>query len=179
MSLKHAILSLLLESDKTGYDLNKSFQGSIAYYWSASHQQIYKTLADMLKDNWVQVRVSEQDSKPDKKIYGISKEGKHELTQWALQPIKPSGTKNPLLIKLLLTPLVGTEVILQLLKQRLIEVESLQHTYSDIEQTHFASAESLPLSASVKHLTLRCGIEHAQAEKQWLIDAIKRLSTHV
>lgn len=177
MSLKHAILSLLLESDKTGYDLNKSFQGSIAYYWSASHQQIYKTLADMLGDDWVQVRLSEQDSKPDKKIYAISEEGKHELKQWALQPIKPSGTKNPLLIKLLLTPLVGTEPILQLLKQRLSEIESLQKTYDDIEHTYFASHQELPLVPTIKHLTLRCGIEHAQAEKKWLLDAIKRLDT--
>ncbi len=175
MSLKHAILSLLLESEQTGYDLNKSFQGSIAYYWSASHQQIYKTLADMLEGNWVKVRLSEQNDKPDKKIYTITDYGKEELEQWALQSLKPTPSKDAFLIKLLLVPLVGAEPIIKQMEQRLDEVKALQESYKNIEKEHFTSSQTLPIDLHVKHLTLRCGIEHTNAEYKWLREALEVL----
>ena len=174
MSLKHAILSLLVESERTGYDLNKNFESSVAFYWSASHQQIYKTLADMHQKGWVNLSITEQTGKPDKKIYSLTPEGEKELKEWALTPVKKAPAKNQLLIKLMLARLVGTEPILRQLNDELKNVYEKIATYSKIEKQYFDPKPSFnsPLKNTTSYLTLRNGILNAHAQLDWLHEAI-------
>ena len=44
MALEHAILVSLLEKPGSGYELARRFERSIGYFWTATHQQIYRTL---------------------------------------------------------------------------------------------------------------------------------------
>ncbi|MGW4568360.1 PadR family transcriptional regulator, partial [Streptomyces sp. NPDC004561] len=44
MSLPHAILTALLEKPSSGLELTRRFDKSIGYFWSATHQQIYREL---------------------------------------------------------------------------------------------------------------------------------------
>ena len=177
MSLKHAILSILIESEKTGYDLTKTFEGSIGYYWSASHQQIYKTLGDMHKDEWVNVTVTSQSGKPDKKLYSVTKVGEDALREWAVLPTKSPSKKNQLLIKLLLARMVGPEPILEQLNARLKEVYVLISEYSKIEKEFFTPKpdSQTHIKNTTSYLTLRNGILSAHAELDWLHEAIEAL----
>jgi len=61
----------------------KNFESSVAFYWTASHQQIYKTLAEMHSLGLVTLNLTEQISKPDKKIYSLTSQGEQELIEWA------------------------------------------------------------------------------------------------
>ena len=47
MSLPHAILTALLEKPSSGLELARRFDKSIGYFWSATHQQIYRELAKL------------------------------------------------------------------------------------------------------------------------------------
>ena len=47
MALTHAILVALSEQSGSGYELARRFDRSIGYFWSATHQQIYRTLRVM------------------------------------------------------------------------------------------------------------------------------------
>lgn len=181
MSLKHAILSLLVESERTGYDLNKNFESSVAFYWSASHQQIYKTLSDMHKDDWVSLEITEQSGKPDKKVYSLTPQGEDELKRWALIDSKKTPAKNQLLIKLMLARLVGTEPILKQLNAELKNVYAKIANYSRIEKQYFEQKPSFssPLKNTTSYLTLRSGILNAHAELDWLHEAIDMLENHV
>ena len=44
MSLAHAILVSLVCEPKSGYDLAKQFDGTVGFFWQATHQQIYRDL---------------------------------------------------------------------------------------------------------------------------------------
>ena len=181
MSIKHAILSLLLESDRTGYDLTKNFESSVAFYWTASHQQIYKTLAEMHANGWVSLTVSEQSNKPDKKIYSLTTQGEQELIEWALIPPKKSPAKNQLLIKLMLARLVGVEPIIEQLNTEIQNVYEKISNYSKIEKQYFSSK---PTSAThikniTSYLTLRHGILSAHADLDWLHEAIEMLENQL
>jgi len=177
MSLKHAILSILTESEKTGYDLTKNFESSIGYYWSASHQQIYKTLGDMYKDGWVDVTITSQSGKPDKKLYSVTAAGEDALREWAVLPTKSPPKKNQLLIKLLLARMVGPEPILKQLNARLKEVYALIGEYSKIEKEFFTPkpGPDTHIKNTTSYLTLRNGILSAHAELDWLHEAIETL----
>lgn len=181
MSLKHAILSLLIESEKTGYDLTKNFESSIGYYWAASHQQIYKTLSTMLEGALIDQRVSTQKDRPDKKLYSVTEAGMQELRQWAVLPAKRTPTKNQLLVKLVLARLVGREPILHQLNQRLKEVYEDIATYTQIEKQYFTPKPSVDthVKNTTGYLTLRNGILFAHAELDWLHEAIDMLESQM
>ena len=177
MSLKHAILSLLVESERTGYDLMKNFESSVAFYWTASHQQIYKTLAEMHSLGLVTLNLTEQISKPDKKIYSLTSQGEQELIEWAEIPPKKSPAKNQLLIKLMLTRLVGVEPILKQLNAEIQNVYEKIASYSKIEKQYFASKPNSEthIKNMTSYLTLRHGILIAHADLDWLHEAIDML----
>lgn len=177
MILKYAILSILTESEKSGYDLTKNFESSIGYYWSAKHQQIYKTLADMHKDEWVNVKTAKQASKPDKKLYSITVIGEQALRDWAILPTKSPARKNQLLIKLLLVRLVGPKPILEQLNVRLKEVYVLIGEYSKVEKEYFTPkpGPDTHIKNITSYLTLRHGMLSAHAELDWLHEAIETL----
>ena len=75
MALPHAILVSLCEQSGSGYELTHRFDRSIGYFWSATHQQIYRTLRTMEDDGWVSATVVAQRGRPDKKVYTVSEAG--------------------------------------------------------------------------------------------------------
>ena len=72
MSLDYAILGFLNYRPLSGYDLKKMFDTSVQHFWTADQSQIYRILARLAKQKWVQVEVIEQTSRPDRKIYHIT-----------------------------------------------------------------------------------------------------------
>ena len=54
MSLAYAILGLLQQEERTGYDLKTScFNQTVAHLWSADQAQIYKTLDKLVERGWI------------------------------------------------------------------------------------------------------------------------------
>ena len=97
MALTHAILVSLCEQSGSGYELARRFDRSIGYFWSATHQQIYRTLRAMEDDGWVHVTPVVQQGRPDKKVYTVSDAGRAELARWIadLPPaVVPTRTRD-------------------------------------------------------------------------------------
>lgn len=44
MALRNAVMAALLEGEASGYDLAKGFEASVANFWMATPQQIYREL---------------------------------------------------------------------------------------------------------------------------------------
>ena len=78
MGLAHAILVSLSEQSGSGYELARRFDRSIGFFWSATHQQIYRTLRTMEDDGWVHVTPVKQQGRPDKKVYTVADAGRAE-----------------------------------------------------------------------------------------------------
>ena len=94
MTLPHAILVSLCEQSSSGYELTHRFDRSIGYFWSATHQQIYRTLRTMEDDGWVSATVVAQRGRPDKKVYTVSDAGRAELARWIAAPLRPSSGRG-------------------------------------------------------------------------------------
>ena len=67
MAIEHAILVALSERSATGYDLARRFDASIGHFWRATHQQIYKVLARMDENGWVETEAVKRNGRLDKK----------------------------------------------------------------------------------------------------------------
>src|SRR5215213_5272511 len=86
MSLQHLILGILNYAPVSGYDLNKAFQVSVQHFWDTDQSQVYRALYKLNDLGWVTVDVVEQESVPDKKIYGLTEAGRAELRRWLATP---------------------------------------------------------------------------------------------
>jgi len=67
MSLPHALLTALIEKPSSGIELSSRFDRSIAFYWHATHQQIYRELARLEAAGWVEATPVES-SGPQRRV---------------------------------------------------------------------------------------------------------------
>jgi PadR family transcriptional regulator AphA len=86
MSLDHAILGFLMYKPLSGYDLKAEFDFSLQWSWPADQSHIYRTLARLAEKKWIETEVIRQSSRPDRKVYHITKKGREELTRWLSVP---------------------------------------------------------------------------------------------
>ncbi|WP_317441800.1 PadR family transcriptional regulator [Streptomyces collinus] len=100
MALEHAILVSLLEKPGSGYELARRFERSIGYFWTATHQQIYRVLKRMEDDGWVDARAVPQQGRPDKKEYSVADLGRAALSSWLHDPIEPESVRHDLAVKI-------------------------------------------------------------------------------
>ncbi|MBT2906481.1 PadR family transcriptional regulator, partial [Streptomyces sp. McG8] len=82
MSLPHAILTALLEKPSSGLELTRRFDRSIGYFWSATHQQIYRELGKLEAEGLIRALPSEQPARGQKKAYEVLPAGREELARW-------------------------------------------------------------------------------------------------
>jgi DNA-binding PadR family transcriptional regulator len=176
MALSHAILAVLANRACSGYDLAKQFDGSVGFFWHATHQQIYRELTKLEESGWVDLEVMRQDGKPDRKCYSINAAGEAHLRAWIVQPMTTlEPAKEELLVKLFVGHLVPPVELIQLLQQqRSLHVENLA-TYESIERENFANSASLSMEMRCQYLTLRAGIHHETGWLAWFDESIAQL----
>jgi DNA-binding PadR family transcriptional regulator len=86
MSLKYGILGLLNYGSMTGYELNRTFEDSLSFFWQAQTSQIYRELNAMEQSGWLESERVIQDEKPNKRVYSITPAGKEALDKWLESP---------------------------------------------------------------------------------------------
>ncbi len=117
MSLKHALLGFLSFGPATGYELKHVFENSIQHFWSADLSQIYRTLEGLKEEGLVTMRIEQQETKPPKHIYSLTKIGRAELIRWLTDPtVELPTTRNPFLFKIFFGALMPKETILEHLR---------------------------------------------------------------
>jgi DNA-binding PadR family transcriptional regulator len=79
MALRYALLGALADRPRTGYELLKHFEQSLAYAWPASHSQIYPELARLRDEGLIeQTGAGARNSK----TYAVTSTGLEEVRRW-------------------------------------------------------------------------------------------------
>ncbi len=84
----------------SGYELAKTFDASIGFFWKADHQQIYRELSKLRDRGHIQGHEVVQSGKPNKLVYTLTTEGRTALRHWAAKPSSPPSIKDDLLVRL-------------------------------------------------------------------------------
>ncbi len=100
MALEHAILVSLQERPAAGLELTRRFDRSIGFFWSATHQQIYRVLARMEADGWLRSGTVEQQGRPAKKVYEVAPAGRRELARWIAADTPVEQFRSEVAVKL-------------------------------------------------------------------------------
>lgn len=172
MSLRHAILGFLQVMPMTGYDLKtQAFDHTVAHFWRAAQQQIYRELDKMTAHGWVRHELEMQVERPSKKIYHITEAGRQELADWLHQEHGLASHKEAFLIQLFFAAQLSNDDIIALLRSQLTGHRQRLATLAQIR---------MPPPQNTQHqrqqmlagLTLELGLRTEQMYITWLEEAI-------
>ncbi|NKZ12890.1 PadR family transcriptional regulator [Mycolicibacterium septicum DSM 44393] len=99
MALRDAVLAALLDGEASGYDLAKGFDASVANFWMATPQQLYRELDRMASEGLIAARLVEQDRRPNKRLYSLTEQGRQALLEFTEAPPKPGAIREDLLVQ--------------------------------------------------------------------------------
>jgi PadR family transcriptional regulator, regulatory protein AphA len=97
-----AILGLLAEEPRSGYDIKKEVEERLSHFWSESFGHIYPMLHRLHERGLVEMEVERQEGKPDRKVYRITDEGRSALRDWFAEPVAPLRPRSELLLRMFL-----------------------------------------------------------------------------
>ncbi len=178
MPLAHAILGFLEYQPMTGYDLKKYFDQSIAHFWSATQSHIYKALENLEKDGFVEVKVIQQEDKPNRKEYHITHAGRAELHRWVTTPLPLEMVREAWLIQIFFSHASSNEEIVCLLKVREKDIQTrldTLRTETPASINENASRVGVERPRLLWQMTADYGIAYYKSELRWIEAAIRRI----
>jgi DNA-binding PadR family transcriptional regulator len=159
----------------TGYELAKTFDSSIGFFWKANHQQIYRELSRLRDRGHIQGREVVQSGKPNKMVYTLTSEGKAALRHWAARPSSPASIKDDLLVRLYALDSIDIEPLRDDLMARLEYHRDRFTRFERILNKRFPDGTASPADTG-KLLGLRIGLRHERTVAEWCEEAIMALS---
>jgi len=170
MALEHVLLVALRERSGSGLELTKRFERTIGFFWHASHQQIYRTLARMADDGWVEVETVVQAGRPDKKVYAVSALGEKALAEWLATPSPPERLRTEVAVKMRGASYGDRAAVLHELAGRLADHRARLAAYRQMETEQFPDPADLGETALDRWLVLRGGLLMEEFWIAWLTD---------
>ncbi|AZM79247.1 PadR family transcriptional regulator [Streptomyces sp. KPB2] len=171
MSLPHAILTALVEKPSSGLELTRRFDRSIGYFWSATHQQIYRELGKLEAEGLIRALPGQQPARGQKKSYEVLPAGRAELARWTAAPHDPKPLRDTMLLRLRAAAVVGTAGLGADLRRHLELHERQLAEYEEIEERDFPPGRD-STEDRLRHLVLRAGIDLETFWTQWLRHAL-------
>jgi len=179
-TLGYALLGFLAARKLTGYDLARLLREPLGFFWTARHSQIYPELESLRRQGLVRFQVIVQPTRPDKKLYTITRAGRAALRKWVTEPVKSPVQRDEELLKTFSIQLGDPEEAAALYTDQL-------RIHRDLLQRHRRLAASLerlqgktlldPRSPQFgNYATLRRGIGYERERVAWYRWILARLS---
>lgn len=104
MSVRHALLGLLAQQPRHGYELLATFHALVGgrENWDVKPAQIYTTLARLAAGGLVIEQAVKKDEGPEKQIYAITSAGSEELRAWFETGVMGEHQRDEFFLKLML-----------------------------------------------------------------------------
>ncbi|MGW4378384.1 PadR family transcriptional regulator [Kitasatospora sp. NPDC004531] len=171
MSLPHAILTALLEKPSSGLELTRRFDRSIGFFWSATHQQIYRELGRLEGEGLVRAS-GPGAGRGQRKEYEVLPAGRERLLAWVGQPQDPKPIRDPLLLRLRAAAVLGVDGLTEeLARHRELHRAQLAE-YLEIERRDFPP-ERAETENRLQHTVLQAGIQLESFWLAWLDQALE------
>ncbi len=174
--LKHGILGLISNSDKTGYEIMTVFRDSLNHFWNAQTSQIYRELQTMEKAGWITQTHVPQAGKPDKNVFSITPAGHDELLRWLRDHNYPMNYKNPFLLKTFFMgelPVEENIAFFRAFRDVSVFPDDGRQVSADVEM--YQQAVNHPEKAIYWKLTIEFGRMYEKMQREWCEYCIREL----
>ena len=170
MALEHALLVSLRERQGTGIELTRRFDRSIGFFWSATHQQIYKVLRRMEADGWVSAGAGEARS--TERRYAVTAAGEKVLADWIAAPTAASALRSEVAVKMRGASYGDRAALVVHLRALVAEHTARRQHFEQLEREQFPDPGALTDHRLDAWLVLRGGIRQEQFWVEWLSDYV-------
>jgi DNA-binding PadR family transcriptional regulator len=164
MSVRNALLGLLAQRPRHGYELHAAFEAVSGgeQNWDVKPAQIYTTLARLEEGGLIKQDSVEQGGGPEKRIYALTRAGREALTEWFGAGVEPEHQRDEFYIKLMLAIVTGEaspRKVIQTQRNRLYQdLHAMTAKRKQLDKTT-ALAQILLMDKTVMHL---------EADLRWL-----------
>ncbi|MFB9328868.1 PadR family transcriptional regulator [Paenibacillus aurantiacus] len=173
------ILGLLLDGDKSSYDLKKSMESSTGFFYNSSQGSIQPALKKLAEHGHVRI-TEERRGARIKKTFSITEEGEKAFLRWAGEPIDLEKPRDPALVKMFFFNYVESAKQRELVEAYLREIEQVEGMLSMFQQRnaeHLRQNEALLHDPKVKSRldTLEFGSAYYAFLKDWYGKYLNRI----
>ena len=180
MSVRNALLTLLVGRPQHGYQLKAEFDAATGEAWPLNFGQVYTTLQRLEKGGLIEAGGTEaaDDGGAERTVYHITDAGNAEVATWMAEPVaRPLADRDELSMKILMALATGVTDPVQIInRQRRATMETLQSVASlKVEAENDVSGDAGAGLAWLLHLDRMAMM--AETEIRWLDLVEDRLST--
>jgi DNA-binding PadR family transcriptional regulator len=164
MSVRHAVLGLLAQRPRHGYELRAAFEAFVGgkENWEVNPAQIYTTLSRLEENGLVVEHDIAQESGPEKRIYAITPLGKSALGEWFSTAVEREHQRDEFFIKLMLCLATG-----QVDPAKLIQVQRSK-LYQDLHAITVQRSRANPRQELARILLYDKAIMYLEADLRWM-----------
>jgi DNA-binding PadR family transcriptional regulator len=162
--VRHAILGLLAQRPRYGYELRAALEALVGgkQNWDVKPAQIYTTFDRLEKIGFIVEERVEQDAGPEKRIYEITPKGRRELNVWFNSGVQREHQRDEIYIKLMVAMASGAaNPYALILTQR-------RQLYQELHDITLQRGGTDPRSELSKILLLEQAAMHLEADLRWL-----------
>jgi DNA-binding PadR family transcriptional regulator len=162
-----SLLGFLHHGAMTGWDLARTVEGSIGYFWNVTRSQVYRELGRLEASGLVAMGAT---GARDKRPFSITAEGRAAFTAWIRRDPGPELIRFPLLLTLFFGEFLDPRDV-----GRFLAAHRAEHERRLAEYREFlaALAESDPYAVA----TVRFGVAYEEAVLAWF-DSLPWLADH-
>jgi DNA-binding PadR family transcriptional regulator len=171
MSLRDAVLAALLEGESSGYDLAKGFDASVANFWMATPQQLYRELDRLAEEGLIKARIVHQERRPNKRMFSLTEAGREAIQEFTGRAPKPPVIRDELMVKVQAADAGNAQAVRDFIAERLQWATAKLQRYERLrtrlldgrdEEEYLAQTERVG-----PYLTLLRGISFEQENIRW------------
>ncbi|MGI8694371.1 MAG: PadR family transcriptional regulator [Geodermatophilaceae bacterium] len=170
MSVGHALLGLLADGQRHGYDLKQQYELRFPAAKPLAAAQIYATLERLLRDGLVVAGVTERVGGPDRTLFAVTDFGRAELDRWLAEVELPSEyVANLLAMKVTLALLVADQDVAAdfLRRQREAHLARMRE---------YTRVKTDPSTDVLRVVAADYAINHIDADVRWIETTLQRIS---
>lgn len=164
MSVRNAILGLLAEQPRHGYELRAAFEALAGgeSIWRVNPAQIYTTLARLEEGGLVAQEGIEQEGGPEKRIFNLTPKGRAELRRWFDTAVVEEHQRDEFYVKLMLSLTLEEVSPFQIIQAQRRQLYQALHRATALRNG------SDPRCELAQIFLLDKSIMHLEADLRWL-----------
>jgi DNA-binding PadR family transcriptional regulator len=163
-----AILGLVARRERSGYDLLRTIENGVGFFWTPAKSQLYALLPRLVERGLLSARRVRQDRRPDKTLYRITTAGRDALRE-GLEQSSRAVDRNPFELRVFFGDHMRPGAVRAMIEAR-----------RDQNRAHLAVLEEIERGVEkyrdlYPYLTRLAGKENAKAAIRWAEQALRLL----
>ncbi len=169
MSVRNALLGLLAQRPRHGYELRAAFEALVGgeELWDVKPAQVYTTLARLEEGGFIRQEQVGQEGGPEKRIYAITPAGQTELAAWFEVGVEGDRQRDEFYVKLMLSLVADNDGEAGSDPYRVIQAQRSK-LYQELHDLTARRTRHDPKSELAQIFLLDKTIMHLEADLRWL-----------